>query len=134
MDDEYRRAMIERVKPRFHGKETIRSRASWNRPDAAERDYKRLMRQQNTQKPHKKSNAPQNDEPCRFAGRFLICVRSSEETREELDNRGECAVERLPRAGERRNRSGYAARHTENTQYHVQCCHFRSPFFLHYGS
>ena len=54
MDDEYRRALIERVKPRFHGKETIRSRASWNRPDAAERDYKRLMRQQNTQKPQKK--------------------------------------------------------------------------------
>jgi SPP1 gp7 family putative phage head morphogenesis protein len=47
MDEEYRRAVIERVKPRFHGKESIQSRASWNRPDSAERDYKRLMRELN---------------------------------------------------------------------------------------
>ena len=45
MDDEYRRALLERVKPRFHGQETVQSRASWNRPDAAERDYKRLTRE-----------------------------------------------------------------------------------------
>lgn len=45
MDDEYRRALLERVKPRFHGQETVQSRDSWNRPDAAERDYKRLTRE-----------------------------------------------------------------------------------------
>lgn len=45
MDEDYRHALIEHVKPRFHGKETIQSRASWNRPDAAERDYKRLTRE-----------------------------------------------------------------------------------------
>lgn len=47
MDDEYRRALIEQIKPRFHGQETIQSRASWNRPDSAERDYKRLTREIN---------------------------------------------------------------------------------------
>ena len=39
--------MIKRVKPRFHGQETVRSRAAWNRPDTAERDYKRLTREVN---------------------------------------------------------------------------------------